>query len=107
MSFKKVRVHRYFSNIYNMFSLVRRHHRCGQPCQAFIKNELPATLSDKCVSSFLDKSFSSASKISIASKFLIYFSLPYTGSHGLQIRTLLIKLLSSILNGNIGSMALI
>ena len=32
---------------------------------------------------------------STASKFLIYFSLPYTGSHGLQIRTQLIKLLSS------------
>ena len=54
-----------------------------------------ATLFDQCVSSFLDKSSSSAPKISIAPKFLIYFYLPCTDSHGFQIHTQLIKLLLS------------
>ena len=93
--YKKALSFPFYFNIFNLCSSYSIFHsELRKLKQIFIKTEFPDTLFDKCASSFLDKSFSSAPKIPIAPKFLIYFSLPYTGSHGLQIRiqTIIIRL---------------
>ena len=55
----------------------------------------PATLVDSCIKSFLDKMYNSHDKVHTCSKKVIYFCLPFTGHHGLQIQSQLQKFLSS------------
>ncbi len=50
---------------------------------------------DSCIKSFLDKIYNSRDKVHTCSKKIIYFCLPFTGHHGLQIRSQLQKFLSS------------
>ena len=58
-------------------------------------NGYPATLVDSCIKSFLDKMYNSRDKVHTCSTKVIYFCLPFTGHHGLQIRSQLQKFLSS------------
>ena len=63
--------------------------------KTFSLNGYPATLVDSCIKSFLDKMYDSRDKVHTCSKKVIYFCLPFTGHHGLQIRSQLQKFLSS------------
>ena len=61
----------------------------------FKTNGFPTHLFDKCVSLFLDKTFTTKSVIHTVLKKVLYFSLPSTGHHSLQIHTEILKLCSS------------
>ena len=61
----------------------------------FKTNGFPTHLFDKCVSLFLDKTFTSKPVLHTVPKKVLYFSLPFTGCHSLQIRTQILKLCSS------------
>ena len=63
--------------------------------KTFSLNGYPATLVDSCIKSFLDKMYNSRDKVHSCSKKVIYFCLPFTGHHGLQIRSQLQKFISS------------
>ena len=63
--------------------------------KTFSLNGYPATLVDSCIKSFLDKMYNSRDKVHTCSKKVIYFCLPFTGHHGLQIRSQLLKFPSS------------
>ena len=60
----------------------------------FKLSSFPTHLFDKCVSLFLDKTFTTKSVIHTVSKKVLYISLPFTGCHALQIRTQILKLCS-------------
>ena len=62
--------------------------------QIFSLNGYPTSLIDNCISTFLDKIFSPKPLVHFCSKKILFFCIPYTGQHGLQIRTQLYKLLS-------------
>ena len=51
-------------------------------------------LIDNCIRTFLDKIFSPKPPVHSCSKKILFFCIPYTGQHSLQIRTQLHKLLS-------------
>ena len=62
-----------------------------------LSNGYPSALFEHCLSGFLDKIFSVpvSSPLDNINKRVIYFCLPFTGTHSLRIRTQLVKLLSS------------
>ena len=62
--------------------------------QIFSLNGYPTSLIDNCIRTFLDKIFSPKPLVHSCSKKILFFCIPYTGQHGLQIRTQLHKLLS-------------
>ena len=62
--------------------------------QIFSLNVYPTSLIDNCIRTFLDKIFSPKPLVHSCSKKILFFCIPYTGQHGLQIRTQLHKLLS-------------
>ena len=62
--------------------------------QIFSLNGYPTSLIDNCIRTFLDKIFSPKPLVHSCSKMILFFCIPYTGQHGLQIRTQLRKLLS-------------
>ena len=62
--------------------------------QVFSLNGYPKNFIDSCICSFLDKIFSAPAKISSAPQ-VIYFALPYTGKHVLQVQTQVCRLCSS------------
>ena len=53
----------------------------------FILNGFPCHMFDRCVKTFLDKVFQPKQLVHTVPKKIVYFSLPFTGSHSLQIRT--------------------
>ncbi|WP_317582632.1 hypothetical protein, partial [Streptococcus pyogenes] len=61
----------------------------------FYDNGYPVSFFNNCLKIFLDKISSSSTKASIVPKKVIYFSIPFTGKHSLEIRTKLSKLISS------------
>jgi hypothetical protein len=63
--------------------------------RTFSLNGYPATLVDSCIKSFIDKMYNSRDIVHTCSKKVIYFCLPFTGHHGLHIRSQLQKFLSS------------
>ena len=63
--------------------------------KTYLLNGYPNSFIDTCICRFLDKIFSPSPKISLAPKKIVYFCLPYTGQHSLQIRTQIRKLCSS------------
>ena len=83
-------------------------HRCFNICSSyenfhkelemlksiFKTNGFPTHSFDKCASLFLDKTFTSKPVHTVPKK-VLYFSLPFTGCHSLQIRTQILKLCSS------------
>ena len=62
--------------------------------QIFSLNGYPISLIDNCIRTFLDKIFSPKLLVHSCSKKILFFCIPYTGQHGLQIRTQLHKFLS-------------
>ena len=58
------------------------------------QNDYPTRLFDRCVRLFLDKTFQPKELIHSVSKKVVYFYLPYTGTHSLQIRTQIQRLCS-------------
>ena len=62
--------------------------------QIFSLNGYPTSLIDNCIRTFLDKIFSPKPLVHSCSKKILFFCIPYTGQHGLQIPTQLHKLLS-------------
>ena len=60
-----------------------------------VNNDYSVALFDRCLSIFLDKIFSPPINNITVPKRVVYFCLPFTGTHSLQIRTKLIKLVSS------------
>ncbi len=85
-------ISRYF-NICSSYALF--HSEMEKFKKTFSLNGYPATLVDSCIKSFLDKIYNSRDKVHTCSKKIIYFCLPFTGHHGLQIRSQLQKFLSS------------
>ena len=63
--------------------------------QILNRNGYPTRLFDFCVRTFLDKMFNPKPAVHLAAKKVLYFCLPYTGSHSLQIRTQISRLCSS------------
>ena len=61
----------------------------------FVNNGYPVALFDRCLSIFLDKIFSPPINNITVPKRVVYFHLPFTSAHSLQIQTKLIKLVSS------------
>ena len=61
----------------------------------FIPNTYPENLVNCCIASFLDKIFLHSTKAISVPKCIIYFSLPFTGQHFLQIWTQIKKLSNS------------
>ena len=51
-----------------------------------LKSSFPTEFLDSCVRNFLDKIFCPPSKTFSIPKHVIYFTLPFTGQHSLQIR---------------------
>ena len=91
-----------------VYCLLDRYFKICSSYQAFqlevlqIKNLLlcngyPSAFFEYCLIVFLDKIFSVAvsSPLDNINKRVIYFYLPFTGTHSLRIRTQLVKLLSS------------
>ena len=62
--------------------------------QIFCLNGYPISLIDNCIRTFLGKIFSPKPIVHSCSKKILFFCIPYTGQHGLKIRTQLHKLLS-------------
>ena len=62
--------------------------------QIFSLNGYPTSLIDNCIITFLNKIFSPKPLVHSCSKKILFFCIPYTGQHGLQIHTQLHKLLS-------------
>ena len=63
--------------------------------QILNRNSYPTRLFDSCVRTFLDKVSQPKPIVHSVSKKVLYFSLPYTGKHSLQIRTQISRLCSS------------
>ena len=63
----------------------------------FVDNGYPLALFDHCLSIFLDKIFSPPISNITVSKRVVYFCLPFTSAHSLQMRSKLVKLVSSCL----------
>ena len=55
--------------------------------QIFSLNGYPTSLIDNCIRTFLDNIFSPKPLVHSCSKKILFFCIPYTGQHGLQIRT--------------------
>jgi hypothetical protein len=53
----------------------------------FILNGFPCHMFDRCVRTFLNKVFQPKLPVHTVPKKIIYFCLPFTGTHSLQIRT--------------------
>ena len=81
--------HRYFSNCSCFASFTSQ---LVSFKKTFLLNNCPISFSDKCIQSFLNKIHSPAPKVSLAPKKIIYFFLPFTAQHSLQIRTQISKL---------------
>ena len=60
----------------------------------FMSNEFPARVIDSCFNCFIEKKFSNLPK-ALKPKHVIYFPLPYTGTHFLLIKTQINELLLS------------
>ncbi len=58
------------------------------------QNGYPTRLFDRCVRLFLDQTFQPKELIHSVSRKVVYFCLPYTGTHSLQIRTQIQRLCS-------------
>ena len=96
MTYKKGLLLSLISRYFNICSSYHSFHSELQNFkQIFSCNGYPASLIDNCIRSFLDKIFSPKLPVHSCSKKTLYFCLPYTGQHGLQLRTQLRKLLSS------------
>ena len=63
--------------------------------EVFSRNGYPISLIDNCIRAFLDEIFSPKPPVHSWSKKVLFFCIPYTGQHGLQICTQLYRLLSS------------
>ena len=63
--------------------------------QILNRNSYPIRLFDSCVRTFLGKVSQPKPIVHYVSKRVLYFSLPYTGKHPLQIRTQISRLCSS------------
>ena len=63
--------------------------------QILNRNSYPTRLFDSCIRTFLDKVSQPKPIVHSVSKKVLYFSLPYTGKHSLQIRTQISRLCSS------------
>ena len=61
----------------------------------FVNNDYPVALFDCCLSIFLNKIFSPPINNITVPKCVVYFCLPFTSAHSLQIWTKLIELVSS------------
>ena len=61
----------------------------------FNRNGYPTRIFDRCVRAFLDKTFHPKKLVHSGPTKIIYFCLPYTGTHSLQIRTQVSSLCSS------------
>ena len=96
MLYKKGLLFSVISRYFNICSsFVFFHSEMEKFKKTFSLNGYPATLIDSCIKSFLDKMYNSRDKVHTYSKKIIYFCLPFTGHHGLQIRSQLQKFLSS------------
>ena len=83
-----------------VYILVNRYFKICSSYQLFhselLNNGYPDTFLDSCIRVFLDKLFSPPTRNSnTPDKTVLNFSLPFTGSHSLQIRTQIAKLCSS------------
>jgi hypothetical protein len=63
--------------------------------KVFNRNGYPTRLFDRCVRVFLDKVFQPKAVVHSVPKKVMYFCLPFTGLHSLQIRTQISRLCSS------------
>ena len=63
------------------------HHQLEAARRMFILNGFPCHMFDRCVRTFLNKVFQPKLPVHTVPKKIIYFCLPFTGTHSLQIRT--------------------
>jgi hypothetical protein len=64
--------------------------------KTFSSNGYPKALIDSCIKTFLDRIYNTKDdKVRTCSKKIVYFCLPFTGHHGLHIRSQLSKVLAS------------
>ena len=87
-------LHRYFSNCSCFASFTSQ---LVSFKKTFLLNSYPISFVDNCIHSYLNKIHSPAPKVSLAPKKILYFCLPFTGQHSLQIRTQISKLCSGTL----------
>ena len=90
-----------------LFSLISRYFNIACPSyisfqsemenfkKTFSSNGYPKALIDSCIKTFLDRIYNTKDKVHTCSKKIVYFCLPFTGHHGLHIRTQLSKILAS------------
>ena len=87
-------IHRFF-NICSSCSYENFHAQLDKFRMIFNRNGYPTRIFDRCVRAFLDKTFHPKELVHSVPKKIIYFCLPYTGTHSLQIRTQVSRLCSS------------
>ena len=63
--------------------------------KTFSSNGYPKALIDSCIKTFPDRIYNTKDKVHTCSKKIVYFCLPFTGHHGLHIRSQLSKVLAS------------
>ena len=63
--------------------------------KTFSSNGYPKALIDSCIKTFLDRIYNTKDNVHTCSKKIVYFCLPFTGHHGLHIRSQLSKVLAS------------
>jgi hypothetical protein len=63
--------------------------------KTFSSNGYPKALLDSCIRTFLDRIYNTKDKVLSCSKKIVYICLPFTGHHGLHIRSQLSKVLAS------------
>jgi hypothetical protein len=85
-------IHRFFSLCSNYENF---HAQLELYRQILNKNCYPTRLFDRCVRTFLENVSQPKPAVHSAPKKVLYFSLPYTGAHSLQIRTQISRLCSS------------
>ena len=85
-------IHRFFSLCSNYENF---HAQLELYRQILNKNCYPTRLFDRCVRTFLENASQPKPAVHSAPKKILYFSLPYTGAHSLQIRTQISRLCSS------------
>ena len=96
MTYKKGVLLSLISRYFNICSPYQSYHCELQDLnQVFSRSGYPISLIDRCIRTFLDKIFSPKPPVYSCSKKILFFCIPYTGQHGLQIRTQLYRSLSS------------
>ena len=89
----KISLKRHCFNLCSSYTIF--HEELGKFKTIMIRNGYPIKFLDDCLRNFFDKIFCPAITTTSVPKRIIFFTLPFTGQHSLQIRKQIAKLFAS------------